>query len=115
MTTPVQTQSDSGTMSFIMPSQYWGEDALKSAPAPSEGSSVALIPVAEEIMAVTVFGGYARGKVVDQKTKALLQSIEDADDVELLDKAATRLMQYNDPFTVPWKRRNEVAVPVRLS
>ena len=32
-----------------------------------------------------------------------------ADDEE----AAPLLMQYNDPFTPPWKRRNEVAIPVR--
>jgi len=23
------------------------------------------------------------------------------------------LLQYNDPFTPPWKRRNELALPVR--
>ncbi len=43
----------------------------------------------------------------------MIQLGQDDDRLELVD-GESRLMQYNDPFTVPWKRRNEVSVPVRL-
>eukprot|EP00933_Yihiella_yeosuensis_P060921 TRINITY_DN63721_c0_g1_i1.p1 TRINITY_DN63721_c0_g1~~TRINITY_DN63721_c0_g1_i1.p1 ORF type:complete len:503 (-),score=89.73 TRINITY_DN63721_c0_g1_i1:193-1701(-) len=115
MTTPVQTVPSQGTMSFIMPKEYWGEGALQAAPAPMANASVELIPRPEEIMAVTVFGGYARSKAVEEKTQALLAAVDAAEGLEVLDRNAIRLMQYNDPFTVPWKRRNEVAVPVRAA
>jgi hypothetical protein len=115
MTTPVQTERDSGAMSFIMPSRYWGDEKLLAAPPPSEEATVELIPVPEEVMAVTVFGGYARNGVVAAKTQALLDALGVTEGVEIVDAGRTRLMQYNDPFTVPWKRRNEVAVPVRLA
>jgi len=114
MTTPVQTERDSGVMSFIMPSKYWTNDGLGDAPKPSDGSGVALEARPGETLAVTVFGGYARGGVVQQKIDALLSSVAGDERLEVVDAAATRLMQYNDPFTVPWKRRNEVSVPVRV-
>lgn len=115
MTTPVQTDRDSGLMSFIMPSRYWGDEKLLAAPPPSEEATVELIPVPEEVVAVTVFGGYARNGVIAAKTQALLDAIGVTEGVEVVNAGRTRLMQYNDPFTVPWKRRNEVAVPVRLA
>jgi len=114
MTTPVQTERDSGVMSFIMPSRYWTKDGLSDAPKPSDGSGVALEARPGETVAVSVFGGYARGGVVQQKINALLTSVAEDQRLEVVDAAATRLMQYNDPFTVPWKRRNEVSVPVRV-
>ncbi|CAK0853052.1 unnamed protein product, partial [Prorocentrum cordatum] len=114
MTTPVQTERDSGAMSFIMPSRYWGDELLQAAPPPSEDASVELVAVPEEVVAVTVFGGYARSGVVAAKTQALIDAVAAAEGVEVVDAGRTRLMQYNDPFTVPWKRRNEVSVPVRL-
>mmetsp|Transcript_112413 Transcript_112413/g.223354 ORF Transcript_112413/g.223354 Transcript_112413/m.223354 type:complete len:444 (+) Transcript_112413:76-1407(+) len=114
MTTPVQTEKESGVMSFIMPSRYWSNNGLNDAPEPSDGSGVALEARPSETLAVSIFGGYARGGVVQQKIDALLASVSEDERLEVVDATATRLMQYNDPFTVPWKRRNEVSVPVRM-
>lgn len=115
MTTPVQMDSITGTMSFLMPSKYWGENGIKDAPAPLEDAGVKLVVRPPETLAVTVFGGYARSAAVDKKKLELMEALAAADGVEVLDSTAMRVMQYNDPFTVPWKRRNEVSVPVRLA
>jgi len=114
MTTPVQMDQRSGTMSFIMPSNYWGADRLDDAPAPADGAGVRLVARDEEVIAVTTFGGYARAPAVAERKKKLLEALARAADVEVPDQEAVRVMQYNDPFTVPWKRRNEVSVPVLL-
>jgi len=114
MTTPVQVDSRTGSMSFIMPRNYWGE-ALEKAPAPMKDAGVRLVVRPSETVAVSVFGGYARSSIVEGKKKALLEAISRSSDaVEIVDEEAVQVMQYNDPFTVPWKRRNEVAIPVRL-
>lgn len=112
MTTPVQVDRRTGAMSFIMPSKYWGEEALQAAPAPTEDAGVRLQSRPGETIAVSVFGGYARGRAVAERTEALLSALKQRDDMEVVDPSEIRLMQYNDPFTVPWKRRNEVSVPV---
>jgi len=114
MTTPVQIERRTGTMSFIMPSKYWGEEALQSAPKPTEDAGVQLKSRPGELVAVSTFGGYARAKAVKERTEALLCSVGEREDIRVVDPTATRLMQYNDPFTVPWKRRNEVSVAVEL-
>jgi len=44
----------------------------------------------------------------------LLAALAGEERVEVPDESASRLMQYNDPFTVPSKRRNEVSLPVRM-
>ncbi|CAE7028500.1 unnamed protein product [Symbiodinium sp. CCMP2592] len=111
MTTPVQMDKSTGTMSFIMPSKYWGE-SLSEAPLPAEDAGVTLQERPGERVAVSIFGGYAVGSLVARKTEELLASVAESEEWELAENA-TRLLQYNDPFTVPWKRRNEVSVPVR--
>lgn len=114
MTTPVQIERRTGEMSFIMPSKYWGAEALEGAPLPAADADVRLEPRSGETVAVSVFGGYAKGKAVEARTEALLAALSGRDDLEVTDPSNTRLMQYNDPFTVPWKRRNEVSVPVEM-
>lgn len=46
------------------------------------------------------------------RTEELIDFVEKSETWEIVENT-TRLMQYNDPFTVPWKRRNEVSIPVR--
>jgi hypothetical protein len=114
MTTPVLMDSDSGKMSFVMPSNYWKDDSLASAPAPIEGSNVKLEKAPMNEMAVLWFDGYAVGSKVTERKQQLLAAIDDSDDYELATPDAKPIvMQYNDPFVLPWKRRNEVAVPVQ--
>jgi hypothetical protein len=61
------------------------------------------------------FGGYATSAIVAQQSVALLKSIQEDEAYELNDaNSAPFLMQYNDPFQPPWKRRNEVAIPVKV-
>jgi hypothetical protein len=65
-------------------------------------------------MAVLWFDGYAVGSKVTERKQQLLAAIDDSDDYELATPDAKPIvMQYNDPFVLPWKRRNEVAVPVQ--
>ncbi|CAE8632918.1 unnamed protein product [Polarella glacialis] len=116
MTTPVQMDRKSGAMSFIMPSKYWGEDALQNAPPPTADAGVRLESRKAETLAVSIFGGYAMAPAVARKTEELVSAVEEGSSGwEVVDSSSTRLMQYNDPFTVPWKRRNEVSIAVRRS
>jgi len=156
MTTPVISTSDRNKMSFVMPSDYWGEEEkLVKAPSPIAGSNVRLeqyggglvqsssssvAPIEredihEEALAVMWFGGYATKAVTERKAGELKTMIERSNEWTLLDhteSSATSpssgmnsststttsapprhyVMQYNDPFQPPWKRRNEVAFPV---
>lgn len=114
MTTPVISRGEEGdrTMSFVMPSEFWKDDGLSTAPKPLEGSGVVLERVQGEERAVIMFGGYASKAVVDVKTKQLLEKLqEDSDWMPHGDEPAF-VSQYNDPFTPPWKRLNEVSVAV---
>ena len=112
-------------MSFVMPSDYWAEEKLAAAPTPKEGAGVALEAVGAgglgaagaDAVAVAWFGGFAGEEDVAARRAALVAAVEAdgaweaaADGAE---GAPPLLLQYNDPFTPPWKRRNELALPVR--
>lgn len=122
MTTPVFTSSspgnDSKQMSFVLPSEYWTK--LENAPKPMESKSnddkgVMLIQEEAQTRAVLLFGGFASKKEVETQKEELLNKINGDPDFKLASDQKTqdiRLAQYNDPFTPPWKRRNEVSVLV---
>ena len=122
MTTPVISTQSAGNkkMSFVMPSRFWSsEEALTAAPRPLEtavrleGKGGGLIQ-SSSLVAVRWFGGFASPRNVAQQSAALLASIAGDGEWEPVEpEAPPLLMQYNDPFQPPWKRRNEVAVPVR--
>lgn len=119
MTTPVissgkKQMGSSKKMSFIMPSAYWS--AIDAAPKPLPQSGVSLetsvLSTASDTVAVVWFGGYATKEEVAMRTLELLEKIDSDDKWSFVEGEDVRLMQYNDPFQPPWRRRNEVAVPV---
>ena len=120
MTTPVINHGKSRKMSFIMPSRYWVENGDSSSPpTPMPDSGVVLeqggggmIATSTQV-AVMWFGGFASKEVVEKKRAALLAKIEQDSEWQAADASVEPLLlQYNDPFVPPWKRRNEVAMPV---
>jgi len=136
MTTPVfssstDTSSLDGAvkqMSFVLPSEYWNQ--IENAPKPIESnakntddtssttSDVSINQQEKQVRAVFLFGGFAPQKEVDVLKKELIHMVDQDKDWMLADeesKSTSRefvLAQYNDPFTPPWKRRNEVSVLV---
>ena len=112
MTTPVLTDGvgDEKKMSFVLPSDYWKNEDLLEAPKPLSDSAVKISSVEGSTRAVIAFGGYGgKYEAMSNKLNTLLEKEEDwcaADDASVI------LAQYNDPFTPPWKRRNEVSIAV---
>jgi len=122
MTTPVISTGEMGSpgrkMSFIMPSKFW--DKLVDAPTPMRGSGIQLevsgggLLDATNTIAVLWFGGYATADKVRSLSQELISQIDQDVKWKVKDGEDIRLFQYNDPFQPPWKRRNEVAIPVIL-
>lgn len=112
MTTPVLSRGDGDArqMSFVLPSDYW--DGIETAPKPLEGSGVMLERDEGGEQAVVMFGGFAAKKDVEDRTKQLLDGLGKDKEWQADPAASVNLAQYNDPFTPPWKRRNEVSIKV---
>ena len=123
MTTPVFTKLDNNNdnsdeeksrkMSFVMPSSYWGEEQIQNAPKPLMNSGVTLSTQEGGTRAVLMFGGFASRNVVKEREQKLLDSLRNDKEWTMPNaNDVITLAQYNDPFTPPWKRRNEVSVSV---
>ncbi|CAO2839331.1 unnamed protein product [Amaranthus hypochondriacus] len=110
MTTPVYTKrmgdQEQWKMSFVMPSKYGS-----NLPAPKE-SAVRITEVPKKTIAVVAFSGY----VTDEEVKRQELKLRDAlkNDLEFRIKVGAELevAQYNPPFTLPFTRRNEIALEV---
>lgn len=124
MTTPVFTTNageassetndqEERTMEFVLPSNYWGTENLSKAPKPLENSGVTLQERESESRAVLMFSGYASKKEAEKRKKELLSTLSKSDSKWKAVEDTLTLAQYNDPFTVPWKRVNEVSVKVQ--
>jgi hypothetical protein len=91
-------------MSFFLPAEY---DA-GSAPTPSD-PTVDLVAVPERTLAVARFTWRPTDRRIARETAHLLATLADAD-VETVGEAF--FMGYDAPWTLPFIRRNEVAVEV---
>jgi len=115
MTTPVLTRPQSSDnekfMSFVLPSDYWNNTNL--APQPLQGSGVVLQQDQGGDRAVIMFGGYASKKETAARKEQLRQALAQDEEWEAIEGEPVALAQYNDPFTPPWKRLNEVSVAVQ--
>ena len=106
MTAPVEinTANDAVVMRFFMPSNYSKNDL----PDPSD-PRVKLVELEPMTAAVLVFSGSTGDKAVSMRTTELMAAIQNT---KWRGSGAPTAFFYNPPWTLPFLRRNEVAVPV---
>jgi hypothetical protein len=97
MTAPVITEGN--TMSFILP----------EADGPEPTGQVELRTIPARRVAVIRFGGYITQSSYGKRLGILQQTLVTKG---IQTEGAQFLMQYNDPWTPPFMRRNEVALVV---
>lgn len=105
MTTPVIT--DTKSMSFVLPKMY----NATTAPIPKE-SNIELQDVIGQTVAVKTFTGLVTEGEISRQKAMLEDSLISARVV--YDSTTFRVFQYNPPYTLPWVRKNEIAVNVMM-
>lgn len=113
MTTPVEIASGGGdgdgrpSMAFVLPSKNAADP-----PPPTAGSGVELATVPARLVAAKSFPGLVTDAEVARQKEALLESLSADGKYTPIDADAVSVLQYNGPFTLPTRRRNEVAIVV---
>jgi len=111
MTAPVTVEPDPGTqgeqwrMHFVMPSSY----RLQTLPKPNN-SAVRLREVSEGLFAVIRFSGFTTESAIATRSEELQQWIQSKG---WISTGSAQIARYNDPFTLPFNRRNEILIPVK--
>ncbi|KAF3441653.1 hypothetical protein FNV43_RR15568 [Rhamnella rubrinervis] len=110
MTTPVITKrvedQDEWRMSFLMPSKYGA-----NLPSPKD-PSVRIVEVPRKTVAVAAFSGFVTDEDVKQRETKLREALKNDRQFQVKDGASVEIAQYNPPFTLPFQRRNEIALEV---
>lgn len=108
MTAPVTVEpagQESWRLHFVMP-----DDARQNGlPRPLD-PSVSLREVPRHRMAVVRFGGFTTEGAITEQTRRLREWVAAQG---LAISGEVQIARYNDPFTLPWNRRNEIMIPVR--
>jgi hypothetical protein len=106
MTVPVQQvpQDDAYDVSFMMPARF----NLNNLPMPKD-DTITFTQTQPERVAVERFSGYATASALSRRARALQDQLQ-ADGLTILD--GPRFAYYDDPFTLPWRRRNELVFVV---
>ena len=107
MTAPVsQTGSDAEgwTVRFFMPSKW----SMETLPTPDD-ADIRLVEVPAETVAVLRFSGDRGPTAVADRTDRLLKVLRD-NGIEPKGDAVAWF--YDPPWTLPFRRRNEIAIPV---
>mmetsp|Transcript_6376 Transcript_6376/g.13936 ORF Transcript_6376/g.13936 Transcript_6376/m.13936 type:complete len:443 (-) Transcript_6376:205-1533(-) len=110
MTMPVEisyTSSEDKAMSFVMPK----DDVELGLPEPRT-SEVELQTVSERLVAVRRFPGIATDEEVSRQVGKLLDSLSASNEFVPVEAKEYSVLQYNPPYTIPWRRRNEIALVV---
>ena len=100
MTMPVEMAD--GAMAFVLPKA----DALQP-PAPTDDKVVIGERPARTVVALP-FPGVATPEEIERQRSKLADVLK-AEGLEAADDSYT-VLQYNSPFTIPWRRRNELVV-----
>jgi hypothetical protein len=106
MTAPVTVSpAESGwKLHFVMPSQ----EKLDTLPRPNN-AQINLRKVGEHEIVAIRFSGWTTAASIRENTEKLQQW---ANARHLTLKGAPQVARYNDPFTLPWRRRNEILIEV---
>ncbi|OMO82232.1 SOUL heme-binding protein [Corchorus capsularis] len=110
MTTPVITKKDKNQdkwqMSFVMPSKYGSNVPLPKDP------SVKIREVPRKTVAVIAFSGFVTDEEIKQRELKLRDALKNDRQFQVKEGASVEVAQYNPPFTLPFNRRNEIALEV---
>ena len=109
MTAPVfmdRRGNTSETMSFVLPESF----SLESAPEP-ENPAVKLEELKNYTVATVTFNGLLGTENIEEHNELLNQWIAK---MELETVGPAKVAGYNPPYTIPWMRRNEVLIPVKM-
>lgn len=105
MTAPVAQGDDGrGTMRFFLPATFTPE----TAPRPTD-PAVRIVAVPEETVAVLRFTGRAGAYELGERRSQLLGALHASGWTPI---GAAETWFYDPPFTIPWLRRNEIAMRV---
>ena len=110
MTAPVAQSRNSGgqwTIRFFMPSKW----TMETLPAPDD-DDVRLVTVPAETVAVLRFTGDRSPKAVASHAEDLAKTLQD-NGIRPLGQSTAWF--YDPPWTLPFLRRNEIAIPVETS
>lgn len=116
MTMPVEVSTSVGAdgelvaggsgMAFVLPKE------VSNAPPTPLTSAVEIAQVEKRVVAVKAFPGIVTDEEVERQRHVLLDVIEQEGAIEAVDASQVSTLQYNSPLTLPWRRRNEVAIVV---
>ena len=106
MTAPVTVKpnSEGWVLHFVMPRNY----DMNQLPVPNN-SSVSLKKIEAHSAAVIIFSGFTTDSKIQKKTEELKAWLE-KQNFEIA--GPQQIARYNDPFTLPWLRRNEIIFKV---
>lgn len=106
MTAPVTVEAgETWRVHFVMPSTY----RLNTLPKPNN-PSVKLREVQEGLYASIRFSGFTTESAIQERTQQLQQWIQSK---AWKVSGNPQVARYNDPFTLPFNRRNEILIPVQ--
>ena len=107
MTAPVtmEAQNQQWRMHFVMPQGM----TLGDLPKPVD-ANVKLREVPAQRMAAVRFSGLTTAASIERQTQ-LLKDWLGRNNLAYEDRP--QLARYNDPFTLPWNRRNEILLPLK--
>lgn len=109
MTTPfvMETNDDTiTTMTVKLPSAH-----AEIPPLPSS-DAVSVTEVPGVVLATLPFLGICTDPEIERQTESLLEILEEEGKWEVVSGATARVLQYNAPGTLPWRRKNEVGIAV---
>jgi hypothetical protein len=107
MTAPVtvEPKEEGWRLHFVMPSQ----EGLASLPRPNN-PDVRIREVPAHEVASVRFSGWTTEAAITEKTAKLRAWMASK---SLVEAGPPQVARYNDPFTLPWRRRNEILIPVQ--
>ncbi|CAN1141929.1 Heme-binding-like protein At3g10130, chloroplastic [Linum perenne] len=112
MTTPVITKKakdqEKWQMSFILPAKYGSNLPLPKDP------SVRIKEVPKKVVAVVAFSGFVNDEEVKQREVKLRSAVRNDKQYVVKQGASVEVAQYNPPFTLPFNRRNEIAIELEM-
>jgi len=113
MTSPVEINRNAdgaASMSFVLPQAYADAPPL---PEAKDGIEIETIP--ERLVLVKAFPGVVTAGEVERQRASLSEVLESTwTDLRRVNESEYSVLQYNAPYTLPWRRLNEIAFVVEM-